>query len=43
MERAIAREIAHPHFRFQPRPRHAAEVDYATFRKELLKELARST
>ncbi len=42
MRRAIARELAHPHFRFQPRPRHAAEVDYARFRKELLNELARA-
>ena len=43
MQAAIQHELEHPHFRFQPRPRHAAEVDYATFRKELLRELARTT
>jgi cation diffusion facilitator CzcD-associated flavoprotein CzcO len=43
MQAAIRHELAHPHFRFQPRPRHAAEVDYAIFRKELLRELARAT
>jgi Flavin-binding monooxygenase-like len=35
----ICDEIAHPH-RFDPSPRHAIEVDYHAFRRELMDELA---
>jgi cation diffusion facilitator CzcD-associated flavoprotein CzcO len=35
----ISREVA-PHRRFDPSPRHAIEVDYHAFRRELLTELA---
>ena len=35
----IAHEVATPHWRFDPSPRHAIEVDYHDFRKELLREL----
>jgi hypothetical protein len=35
----IAREIARPHWAFEDRPRHQAEVDYHDFRKDLLREL----
>ena len=36
----IRHEIAHPHRRFAPSPRHAIEVDYHAFRRELMDELA---
>jgi cation diffusion facilitator CzcD-associated flavoprotein CzcO len=36
----IRHEIAHPHRRFDPSPRHAIEVDYHAFRRELMGELA---
>jgi uncharacterized NAD(P)/FAD-binding protein YdhS len=36
----IRHEVAHPHGRFDPSPRHAIEVDYHVFRRELLGELA---
>ena len=36
----IKKEIEKPHFNFGPGQRHAMEVDYHTFRKELGKELA---
>jgi cation diffusion facilitator CzcD-associated flavoprotein CzcO len=36
----IRHEVAHPHHRFDPSPRHAIEVDYHTFRRELMDELA---
>jgi len=36
----IRHEVAHPHSRFDPSPRHAIEVDYHAFRRELLDELA---
>ena len=36
----IRHEIAHPHHRFDPSPRHAIEVDYHAFRRELMDELA---
>ncbi|MBI3436738.1 MAG: NAD(P)-binding domain-containing protein [Proteobacteria bacterium] len=36
----IAREMASPHWRFDPSPRHAIEVDAHDFRSELLRELA---
>jgi cation diffusion facilitator CzcD-associated flavoprotein CzcO len=36
----IRHEIAHPHHRFDPSPRHAIEVDYHAFRRELISELA---
>jgi cation diffusion facilitator CzcD-associated flavoprotein CzcO len=36
----IRRELAHPHHRFDPSPRHALEVDYHAFRRELMRELA---
>lgn len=35
----IEREVASPHWRFDPSPRHAIEVDYHDFRKELMREL----
>jgi cation diffusion facilitator CzcD-associated flavoprotein CzcO len=36
----IRREVAHPHHRFDPSPRHALEVDYHAFRRALVGELA---
>lgn len=36
----IRHEVAHPHHRFDSSPRHAIEVDYHTFRRELMGELA---
>jgi cation diffusion facilitator CzcD-associated flavoprotein CzcO len=36
----IRHEVAHPHHRFDPSPRHAIEVDYRGFRRELMDELA---
>jgi cation diffusion facilitator CzcD-associated flavoprotein CzcO len=36
----IAHEMANPHYRFQRERRHATEVDYHQFRRELLAELA---
>lgn len=36
----IKREVTKPHFDFGPGQRHAMEVDYHTFRKELKRELA---
>jgi cation diffusion facilitator CzcD-associated flavoprotein CzcO len=36
----IRHEVAHPHHRFDPSPRHALEVDYHTFRRALVAELA---
>lgn len=39
MKAAIKYEVSHPHFDFGPGQRHAIEVDYHTFRKELRKEL----
>lgn len=35
----IRREVETPHWRFDPSPRHAIEVDYHDFRKELMREL----
>lgn len=35
----IQREVDNPHYNFEKRPRHATEVDYHAFRKELIKEL----
>ena len=35
----IRREVAHAHSRFHPSPRHAIEVNYHDFRKELIREL----
>jgi hypothetical protein len=35
----IRRELTAPHWRFRPSPRHAIEVDYHDFRRELLQEL----
>jgi len=35
----IDHEMNHPHWKFEARPRHAAEVDYHDFRNELLREL----
>ena len=35
----IAHEVASPHWRFDPSPRHAIEVDYHDFRNELMREL----
>lgn len=42
IEARIRHEVAHPHHRFDPAPRHAIEVDYHAFRRELLGELARA-
>ncbi|MFR9751508.1 flavin-containing monooxygenase [Nocardia sp. 004] len=39
MRKALAEELAHPHHKFVESPRHSTEVDYVTFRKELLAEL----
>ena len=39
MKKAIADELANPHFDFIKTPRHSTEVDYANFREDLLKEL----
>jgi cation diffusion facilitator CzcD-associated flavoprotein CzcO len=36
----IRHEVAHPRHRFDPSPRHAMEVDYHAFRRELMRELA---
>jgi cation diffusion facilitator CzcD-associated flavoprotein CzcO len=36
----IAHEVTSPHWRFDPSPRHAIEVDYHDFRRELMRELA---
>lgn len=36
----IQREMTKPHWPFRPSPRHAIEVDYHDFRRELLSELA---
>ena len=42
MREAIDNEIQNPHFQFGPGQRHAMEVDYHTFRKELRKELKKA-
>lgn len=42
MREAIDNEIHNPHFQFGPGQRHAMEVDYHTFRKELRKELKKA-
>ena len=39
IEAEIKREVEHPHFNFGPGQRHAMEVDYHAFRKELKEEL----
>lgn len=39
LEERIDREINRPHYAFVRAPRHAVEVDYATFKGELMKEL----
>jgi hypothetical protein len=39
----IHREVAHPRQHVEPSPRHAIEVDYHTFRRELLNELSRGS
>jgi hypothetical protein len=36
----IRREVAHPQPRLDPSPRHAIEVDYHAFQRELMGELA---
>jgi cation diffusion facilitator CzcD-associated flavoprotein CzcO len=36
----VGKEVASPHWRFRHSPRHAIEVDYHDFRRELLGELA---
>jgi hypothetical protein len=40
IEARIRHELGHPHARCDPSPRHAIEVDYHTFRRELMAELA---
>lgn len=40
MAARVGRELASPHWRFRESPRHAIEVDYHDFRRELLRELA---
>ena len=42
MRRAIEHEVRNPHFNFGPGQRHAMEVDYHTFRKELKVELKKT-
>jgi cation diffusion facilitator CzcD-associated flavoprotein CzcO len=37
----IRHEVTHPHHRFDRSPRHAIEVDYHAFRRELMRELMR--
>ena len=39
IEAEIKQEVEHPHFNFGPGQRHAMEVDYHAFRKELKEEL----
>ena len=39
IEARIEREMAHPHWRFEERPRHQGEVDYYDFRRSLQAEL----
>jgi hypothetical protein len=36
----VQHEVTMPHWRFDPSPRHAIEVDYHDFRRELMRELA---
>lgn len=40
LDRAIADELAHPHFSFLDSPRHSTEVEFHRFREELKAELA---
>jgi flavin-binding monooxygenase-like protein len=40
IEKRIAHEMSSPHWRFEDTPRHAVEVDWHDFRRELLRELA---
>ena len=42
IEAEIKQEVEHPHFNFGPGQRHAMEVDYHAFRKELKEELKRA-
>lgn len=42
LHRAIQHEMAHPHFPFEGGQRHAVEVDYHRFRRELATELRRA-
>jgi len=42
IEARVAREMQHPHWRFDGAMRHAVEVDYHDFRRELMQELARA-
>jgi hypothetical protein len=42
IERRIRREVEKPHWRFDPAPRHAMEVDFCEFRRELLKEIGQA-
>lgn len=42
MRAAVNYEMNNPHFNFGPGQRHAIQVDYHTFRKELKKELKRA-
>lgn len=40
MKAAIQYELDHPHYKFEGGQRHAVEVDYNTFRAELVSDLA---
>ena len=40
IEARIARELKSPHWHFDQTPRHAVEVDYHDFRRDLMRELA---
>ncbi len=42
MDKAVENEVKNPHFNFGPGQRHAVEVDYHTFRKELRAELKKA-
>ncbi len=42
LHQAIENELAHPHFRWRESLRHATEVDYHAFRKDLAGELSRA-
>jgi cation diffusion facilitator CzcD-associated flavoprotein CzcO len=43
IETRICDELTHPGYRFDPSPRHAIEVDYHAFRRNLMLELARAS
>lgn len=42
LQKAIAKELANPHYQFYKSPRHSTEVDYSDFRAELFAELQKA-